>query len=144
MEMSTVLNPIPLPTATPKPAAETAPVAPEPVTPTVEPEVGPAAPATPRAHGALRNLLAGRFHGVADLRMRINFHEDLSAMQAEVTGAAIEGNSLPPELSEPRGKGRAYERHLAIYEGLSEPAAAPVKGDEPDSAIRFESLDILA
>lgn len=45
------------------------------------------------------------FNGVADLRLRINFAEQL------------QGLTLPP-LSGPKGESSAYSRFLEIYEGL--------------------------
>jgi hypothetical protein len=45
-----------------------------------------------KAKGVIRNLLAGHFKGVADVRLRINFHEEISALeQAEMTRIADEG-----------------------------------------------------
>ncbi|MGD2175472.1 MAG: hypothetical protein PVJ27_08720 [Candidatus Brocadiaceae bacterium] len=42
-----------------------------------------------RGKGVVRLLLAGHFKGVADVRLRINFHEELQAVQAAATGAAV-------------------------------------------------------
>lgn len=43
------------------------------------------------AKGVLRLLQAGHFKGVADLRLRINFHEELSAMQDAADQKAASG-----------------------------------------------------
>lgn len=45
-----------------------------------------------------------QFNGVADLRLRINFADQLQ--------------ELNPPVSEPKGKGSAYGRFLEIYESL--------------------------
>ena len=47
-----------------------------------------------RAHGVMRLLAEGHFKGVADLRLRINFHEQLAARtQQEVSAATRDGIS---------------------------------------------------
>lgn len=46
-----------------------------------------------------------QFNGVADLRLRINFTEQL------------QGLDISP-VSQPKGEGSAYSRFLEIYEGL--------------------------
>ena len=46
-----------------------------------------------------------QFNGVADLRLRINFAEQL------------QGLDISP-VSEPKGEGSAYSRFLEIYEGI--------------------------
>ena len=56
----------------------------------------------PDGKGVLRLLEAGHFKGVADLRLRMNFAEELESREL-------------PELSKPQGNGRAYERFLAAY-----------------------------
>jgi len=45
------------------------------------------------------------FNGMADLRLRINFADQLQEL-------------TPPPVSEPKGKGSAYGRFLEIYESL--------------------------
>ena len=43
----------------------------------------------PKTRGVIRNLLNGHYKGVADVRLRINFHEELAAMeQAELAASA--------------------------------------------------------
>ena len=60
-----------------------------------------------KAKGVVKKFedLESHFNGVADLRLRINF-----ADQLQETG-------LPP-ISEPKGDGSAYSRFLEIYGGL--------------------------
>lgn len=41
-----------------------------------------------KAKGVLRLLQEGHFRGVADVRLRINFHDEISALQAEKTAEA--------------------------------------------------------
>ena len=61
--------------------------------------------------GVIRHLMEGHFRGVADIRLRLNFQDELR----EVT--------LPP-VSEPRGNGVAYAKFLQLYEeSLTEPEA---------------------
>jgi len=43
-----------------------------------------------KVKGVLRLLQEGHFRGVADVRLRINFHDEISAIQAEKTGQATE------------------------------------------------------
>ncbi len=43
-----------------------------------------------KVRGVIRLLQDGHFRGVADVRLRINFHDEISALQSEKTGAAIE------------------------------------------------------
>lgn len=50
--------------------------------------------------GVLRLLAAGHFKGVADVRLRINFHEELQLGQQEVVEAATEDVSAFLEVSE--------------------------------------------
>ena len=59
---------------------------------------------TGRANGVLRLLESGHFKGVADVRLRINFHEQLSPQAAAADPA--------------EGKGVAYEKFLSIYDKL--------------------------
>jgi len=42
------------------------------------------------ARGVLRLLMAGHFRGVADVRLRINFHEELAALETAAARAAAE------------------------------------------------------
>ncbi len=60
---------------------------------------------TQEARGVIRLLEEGHFKGVADIRLRINFAEELA------------GSELP-ELSAPKGNGRAYEKFLQIYRDM--------------------------
>ncbi len=48
----------------------------------------------PKVKGVIRNLMNGHFKGVADVRLRINFHDEIAAMeQAEAERVAGEGVS---------------------------------------------------
>lgn len=67
-----------------------------------------------RAAGVLRNLMAGHYKGVADVRLRINFHEELMAMQNAATRQS--GTAALGDLS--AAVGSALEA-LAGGEGLS-------------------------
>jgi len=73
---------------------------------------------TQELKGVLRLLQEGHFKGVADLRHRINFAEELSGVEL-------------PEPSAPKGNGRAYEKFLAIYQGMQEPEDATETLDNP-------------
>ncbi len=104
----------------------TVPVSPATVTPP-SPTADPAAPGGPipaattdplnpvvpgpagRALGMLRNLAAGHFSGVAGLRLRLNFADEIKAA----------GLTLPEPLS-PTGNGKGYAKALAAYT-LSQP-----------------------
>jgi hypothetical protein len=46
-----------------------------------------------RAEGVLRLIQAGHFHGVADVRLRINFNDELQQISAQNTGQALEGGA---------------------------------------------------
>lgn len=46
-----------------------------------------------RAEGVLRLIQAGHFHGVADVRLRINFYDELQQISARNTGQALEGGA---------------------------------------------------
>jgi hypothetical protein len=71
--------------------------------------------------GVLRHLADGHYRGVADVRLRSVFHDELAALAAERDVA---------ELSEPAGNGAAYAKFLAAYEELRTASAAP-EGDAP-------------
>ena len=60
-----------------------------------------------KAKGVLKKLQEpeSHFNGVADLRLRINFENQL------------QGLTIPP-ISEPKGGGTAYNRFFEIYESL--------------------------
>ena len=58
-----------------------------------------------QAQGALRLMQDGHFKGVADLRLRINFADQLHD---------------PPPLGEASSKGAAYNRFLEMYQQLSD------------------------
>ena len=87
-----------------EPVAEELEVVPqrEPLAPLVSPDPEPdsqppelvAAEESPEddggAHGVLRLLMAGHFKGVADVRLRINFHDQIAAAEAEAAKAATQ------------------------------------------------------
>jgi hypothetical protein len=122
--------------------------------------------------GVIRNLLSGHYKGVADVRLRINFHDELQALttppptgeepdvepigdpasgsavseeviSAEpVAGGAPEGGLVLPELSPPNGKGKAYAKFLTIYEELMQGTEAP--GESESSEEAAASVDVTA
>ena len=73
---------------------------------------------TGRANGVLRLLDAGHFKGVADVRLRINFHDELSPQAAAADPA--------------EGRGVAYEKFLSIYDKLR--GAEGASGDLNETA----------
>lgn len=46
-----------------------------------------------KAEGVLRLIQEGHFHGVADVRLRINFYDELQQISARNTGQALEGGA---------------------------------------------------
>lgn len=75
-----------------------------------------------RAHGVLRLLEEGHFKGVADVRLRINFHEELQARQAEQASIAV-GETAEELLA------FADEQAAFLPEsGLDEPQVGDVQG----------------
>ena len=76
-----------------------------------------------KANGVLKKFEDpdSQFNGVADLRLRINFAEQLQGLDISPVG-------------EPKGKGSAYRRFLAIYEGIetdSQDSDEIMNDDEP-------------
>lgn len=59
----------------------------------VEPAVEGATVETGRAHGALHLLQEGHFQGVADVRLRINFAEDLQIVQGQAAVQSFAGGA---------------------------------------------------
>ena len=78
--------------------------------------------------GVIRNLLAGHFKGVADVRLRINFNDELSALEQE-------------EMS------KAIDKGIADLTTLIDSAAGAALGsseiDEVTSATISDALDTL-
>ena len=74
-----------------------------------------------QSQGALRLMQEGHFKGVADLRLRINFADQLQE---------------PPPLGEASSKGAAYNRFLEMYQQLSDIGS---KGEEstPETGIEI-------
>ena len=75
--------------------------------------------------GVLRLLEAGHFKGVADIRLRMVFGEQIRDAGMEL-----------PELSAPKGKGVAYAKFLEQYMGLpgspsDDPYPTPTLADQP-------------
>ncbi len=93
-----------------------------------------------RAHGVLRLLQAGHFKGVADVRLRINFHEQLSAAQAEATRGA--GEQAAHQLSD--AVNTALDA-LAATEGLDEQQVTAIGDlrDEFNAAVGQAINDFL-
>ena len=50
----------------------------------------PSAEETGKTKGVIRNIKAGNFKGVADIRLRINFHEELAADRSQEVARQIE------------------------------------------------------
>lgn len=98
--------------------------------------------------GALRLLQDGHFNGVSDVRLRINFHEELAAMEAEEQKAAVEG--MIDELLAAISSG--LEPFLEMEEEGGEPEGDGVEGvgEEPAAvtvgglAEQFESAVVAA
>jgi len=65
----------------------------DPVTSETEASTAPASEKLRPAHGVLRLLQEGHFKGVADVRLRINFADELAALQAQSTRAGAEGGA---------------------------------------------------
>jgi len=74
------------------------------------------------ARGVIRLLREGHFKGVADVRLRINFIEELA------------GGELA-EPSAPKGNGRAYEKFLEIYQGMQ-----GTEDEVPDEAVPVDAV----
>jgi len=47
---------------------------------------------TPKQPGVIRNLLEGHYKGVADIRLRINFYEELTKIEEDTRSAAAQSN----------------------------------------------------
>lgn len=86
----------------PTPVAPIDPLAPEPSDP-IAPD-----PTKTKGAGVLRLLEAGHFQGVADVRLRINFHDDLAA--AGITDL--------PEITPPKGNGVAFAKFMETYNSM--------------------------
>lgn len=88
--------------------------------------------------GVIRNLLAGHYQGVADVRLRINFFDelqamerggveqamaqpmpDLAAMQDDLAGIMALGDELGPEVLEAAQNVDGLVQDLALAEGMS-------------------------
>jgi HD-GYP domain-containing protein (c-di-GMP phosphodiesterase class II) len=68
-----------------------------------------------RAKGVLRNLLAGHFRGVADVRLRINFQAELTAIQNESASTAV-NDALPAVQAAVTTAGTALEESGELTE----------------------------
>lgn len=75
-----------------------------------------------QAQGALRLMQEGHFKGVADLRLRINFADQLQE---------------PPPLGEASSKGAAYNKFLEIYQQLSDIGTARGEESTPETGIEI-------
>jgi hypothetical protein len=84
--------------------------------------------------GVLRLLQEGHFKGVADLRLRINFFDQLAAIgQGESGEESTDAPDDPPaqwEPSAPNGNGVAYEKFLAIYNKIQTTRASADNAQE--------------
>ncbi|MEW6073647.1 MAG: hypothetical protein AB1726_13775 [Planctomycetota bacterium] len=120
--------------------------------------------------GVLRNLLAGHYRGVADVRLRINFFDELQALTAgagpaeappadplappvdpplddpasstPVTEEPTGGGLTLPALSPPHGNGKAYAKFLAIYEEMLGITGEP--DDGASGSEEPEAVDVTA
>ncbi len=106
-----------------------------------------------RPPGVIRNILAGHFKGVAEIRLRLNFADQLGALQAEATAEAagdatdsfvdgaqeaLEGLLANPELSEEQ-----RDDLTALAESFVADLAA-IEGTVTSSTDEFEQqLDAL-
>ena len=106
-----------------------------PVTDELDPTAGEETEET-EARGVLRLLQAGHFQGVADIRLRLNFAEELA-------GAEL------PELSTPKGNGKAYAKFLAVYQDMqgssgTDDVETPDNPDSVDTPETPEPVDVVA
>lgn len=76
--------------------------------------------------GLMRKLEEGGFNPVADLRHRIKHHAEIEARGLEL-----------PELAEPKGNGRAYQKFLERYEALLGPE------EDSDAGVNRSEVDEL-
>lgn len=88
---------------------------------------------TQEAKGVFRLLQEGHFNGVADIRLRINFFEELA------------GSELP-EPSVPKGNGRACEKFLAICQDMqgTEAVETPDNPGPVETPEDSEPVDVVA
>ena len=82
------------------------------------------------ARGVLRLLQEGHFKGVADLRLRINFAEELAGIELA-------------EPSAPQGNGKAHQKFLEIYRGMqkADEAEMPEDSDPVDTLDDSEPIE---
>lgn len=104
--------------------------------PPVADEPEPTEEETQEARGVLRLLQEGHFKGVADIRLRINFSEELA--DAQLAG-----------LSTPKGNGKAYEKFLAIYQDMqgtdeAEDVETPENPDPAETPDNPDPVDAVA
>jgi hypothetical protein len=101
------------PVAAPAPPPSDAPTDAAPAdTPADAAPVNPDDSAAPPQRGVIRLLAEGHFHGVADVRLRTIFADELAAAGIQL-----------PEPSPPHGNGRAYGKHLATYNAAHQSGA---------------------
>ncbi|MBN1475211.1 hypothetical protein JXA47_00510 [Candidatus Sumerlaeota bacterium] len=109
-----------------------------------------------RAKGVLRNLLEGHFKGVADLRLRINFHAELTAIQdqavrevteekiAEIQGTvdgAVDSLLASEDVTEDQAN-RIAEIHENFTAELQGQVAAPPDPQSADTPSPVDALEI--
>jgi hypothetical protein len=100
--------------------------------------------------GVIRNLLAGHFKGVADVRLRINFHEEIAAIEGAARAASIEGQSetflniardgldlIPSEAPLPETYGTAAADILADYEASVQTTFAEFEAEPTETTERL-------
>lgn len=115
----------------------------------------------PRTKGVLRLLMDGHFKGVADVRLRINFHDELSAVQqgaarasvgdqtaavTEAVGAELANMAAAAGLDE-TGAAQAAELQAAFETAVAEAAEAFGAAESPsvgdlagDIRVAFDAL----
>ena len=96
----------------------------DPVPTGTDPVIDPAPPSGEELRGVLRNLASGHFRGVAELRLRANFADEIAAA----------GITLP-DPAPAKGKGRAYERLMAQYQAANAPPPAVAEPAEGPSRL---------
>jgi hypothetical protein len=116
-------------TSAPIPANDDGDPQPDIAPPDTTPDVAPPTTETPsRAAGVLRKLAAGEFKGVADVRLRLNFADEIAS-----AGAPL------PAPSAASGKGKAHAKFLAAYQGSQPvpptPPTPPTPADRIDAPV---------
>jgi hypothetical protein len=92
----------------------------------------------PKAYGVLRLIQSGHFKGVADLRLRINFHEQLSAIQEGQRLEAVD--SLEDRLILSLQEVWNREEFSSLFSGITEENIQSIYEElESSIAVAFEN-----